>query len=174
MSICLGAENCWFLAALEALTFHQDILAVVVPQNQSFERKYAGIFHFRVHLLPQRVGDLQKSSVTFCATPLDNLYTVPLGQWQVARAYPGLESSPSSLPQSSAGSGSTTSHWEDIPPLGPSLQLYPTRILIQTKVFVHSGNSQLDLSISALTFYPFSQLLMQFCYPAVRNIFPEA
>uniref|UniRef100_A0A8C5JEH7 Calpain 14 n=1 Tax=Junco hyemalis TaxID=40217 RepID=A0A8C5JEH7_JUNHY len=47
VSVCLGAENCWFLAALEALTFHQDILAAVVPQNQSFERKYAGIFHFR-------------------------------------------------------------------------------------------------------------------------------
>ncbi|XP_068009819.1 calpain-14-like isoform X2 [Melanerpes formicivorus] len=40
-------ENCWFLAALEALTFQQDILAAVVPQSQSFERRYAGIFHFR-------------------------------------------------------------------------------------------------------------------------------
>ncbi|XP_050750445.1 calpain-14-like [Gymnogyps californianus] len=48
LDLCQGlVENCWFLAALEALTFHQDILAVVVPHNQSFERKYAGIFHFR-------------------------------------------------------------------------------------------------------------------------------
>ncbi|KAK4824418.1 hypothetical protein QYF61_014752 [Mycteria americana] len=48
LHLCQGlVENCWFLAALEALTFHQDILAAVVPQNQSFERKYAGIFHFR-------------------------------------------------------------------------------------------------------------------------------
>ncbi|NXI53790.1 CAN14 protein, partial [Chloroceryle aenea] len=48
LDLCQGLlENCWFLAALEALTFHQDILAAVVPQNQSFERKYAGIFHFR-------------------------------------------------------------------------------------------------------------------------------
>ncbi|NXI00835.1 CAN14 protein, partial [Pachycephala philippinensis] len=48
LDLCQGlVENCWFLAALEALTFHQDILAAVVPQNQSFERKYAGIFHFR-------------------------------------------------------------------------------------------------------------------------------
>ncbi|NWX02147.1 CAN14 protein, partial [Caloenas nicobarica] len=46
--LCQGlVENCWFLAALQALTFHQDILAAVVPLNQSFERKYAGIFHFR-------------------------------------------------------------------------------------------------------------------------------
>ncbi|NXL94388.1 CAN14 protein, partial [Alectura lathami] len=48
LDLCQGlVGNCWFLAALEALTFHQDILATVVPQNQSFERKYAGIFHFR-------------------------------------------------------------------------------------------------------------------------------
>ncbi|XP_025916229.1 calpain-14 [Apteryx mantelli] len=48
LDLCQGlVENCWFLAALEALTFHQDILAAVVPQNQSFDRKYAGIFHFR-------------------------------------------------------------------------------------------------------------------------------
>nr|XP_060634694.1 calpain-14-like [Anolis sagrei ordinatus] len=40
-------EDCWFLAAVEALTFQQDILFKVVPQNQSFEKKYAGIFHFK-------------------------------------------------------------------------------------------------------------------------------
>lgn len=110
MSICLGAENCWFLAALEALTFHQDILAAVVPQNQSFERKYAGIFHFRVLLLPQIAGDPQISSALFCVTPLDNLYVVPCGQGQVASGYPILERSPLPLPHSSAGSESTTSH----------------------------------------------------------------
>ncbi|KAM4681225.1 calpain-14-like isoform 2-T5 [Amazona ochrocephala] len=48
LDLCQGlVENCWFLAALQALTFHQDIFAAVVPQNQSFERKYAGIFHFQ-------------------------------------------------------------------------------------------------------------------------------
>ncbi|ETE63144.1 Calpain-14, partial [Ophiophagus hannah] len=50
LALCQGLiENCWFLAAVEALTFHEDILFNVVPQNQSFERKkYAGIFHFKV------------------------------------------------------------------------------------------------------------------------------
>ncbi|MEE6473675.1 hypothetical protein FKM82_010135 [Ascaphus truei] len=40
-------ENCWFLAALASVTFHQDILANVVPPSQSFQKNYAGIFHFR-------------------------------------------------------------------------------------------------------------------------------
>ncbi|XP_070584010.1 calpain-14-like [Erythrolamprus reginae] len=49
LALCQGLiDNCWFLAAVEALTFNEDILFNVVPQNQSFERKkYAGIFHFK-------------------------------------------------------------------------------------------------------------------------------
>lgn len=121
---------------------------------------------------PRVWGGLQKSSVTFCVTPLDNLYVVPLGQGQVARGYPSLEGSPSPLPRSSAGSGPTTSQSEDIPLLGPSLQLCPSHILIQTKVLLHSSNSQQGLSAFAPTFYPFAQLLLQLCYLAIRNSFP--
>lgn len=39
--------NCWFLAAISALTFHKNVLGQVVPLEQSFD-SYAGIFHFRV------------------------------------------------------------------------------------------------------------------------------
>lgn len=39
--------NCWFLAAISALTFQKGLMAQVVPMDQSF-RNYSGIFHFRV------------------------------------------------------------------------------------------------------------------------------
>ncbi|XP_030602851.1 calpain-2 catalytic subunit-like [Archocentrus centrarchus] len=38
--------NCWFVATISALTFQKDLMAQVVPMEQSF-RNYAGIFHFR-------------------------------------------------------------------------------------------------------------------------------
>ncbi|MCJ8736870.1 hypothetical protein PDJAM_G00017250 [Pangasius djambal] len=39
--------NCWFLAAVGALTFQRDIMQKVFPAEQSFQKDYAGIFHFR-------------------------------------------------------------------------------------------------------------------------------
>ncbi|KAM8742349.1 calpain-1 catalytic subunit-like [Acanthopagrus schlegelii] len=38
--------NCWFLAAISALTFHKSLMVQVVPMDQSF-KNYTGIFHFR-------------------------------------------------------------------------------------------------------------------------------
>lgn len=57
-----GLGDCWFLAALQALTLHQDILSRVVPLNQNFTEKYAGIFQFWVSKLlgPQPGGSYRK------------------------------------------------------------------------------------------------------------------
>ncbi|KAM3601275.1 uncharacterized protein V6R79_010153 [Siganus canaliculatus] len=38
--------NCWFLASISALTFNKNLLAQVVPMDQTF-KNYGGIFHFR-------------------------------------------------------------------------------------------------------------------------------
>lgn len=39
--------DCWFLAALATLAENKKLFHNVVPENNSFENAYAGIFHFR-------------------------------------------------------------------------------------------------------------------------------
>lgn len=40
--------NCWMVAAAANLTLNDELFYRVVPEDQSFEQDYAGIFHFRI------------------------------------------------------------------------------------------------------------------------------
>jgi calpain len=41
------AGDCWLLAAVANLTLSSGLFSQIVPDDQGFGDKYAGVFHFR-------------------------------------------------------------------------------------------------------------------------------
>ncbi|XP_031510902.1 calpain-14 isoform X2 [Papio anubis] len=102
LDLCQGmVGDCWFLAALQALTLHQDILSRVVPLNQSFTEKYAGIFRFWVSVFPgprpggshRKEGSWRTMSspsglITTCSSPHAPGTTLSLQFWHYGKWVP--------------------------------------------------------------------------------------
>lgn len=40
-------QDCWLVASIAGLARYRQLLVQVVPDDQDFNDKYAGIFHFR-------------------------------------------------------------------------------------------------------------------------------
>ncbi|KAM9054520.1 calpain-14 [Megaptera novaeangliae] len=83
LDLCQGlVGDCWFLAALQALTLHQDILSRVIPLNQSFTEKYAGIFRFWFWhfgqwvpvVVDDRLPVKEAGQLVFVSSPYKNLF----------------------------------------------------------------------------------------------------
>ena len=47
--------NCWFIAGCVGIIQSKKLFSKVVPENQSFSKNYAGLFHFRFYVYGQWV-----------------------------------------------------------------------------------------------------------------------